>query len=1203
MFRRTGSGVLNLTGMTVSSGVAAQTSTGDADTRGGCIFSSGSVNLGNPFDPTDAARGVVVRDCQAWSSSAVASARWTPASARDTMQGWTLATPGMDETTFRQLLARHWTSLFDPRSIRQGVDALRRGDVVGTRYASTPDAGMLIGQVRGSDGQPYVTGVRIRWNGEQARLDSHCSCPMQFECKHVAATVLYELHGHALGDAAERAGIAPETTPLGEWKSWLEGLQASEAAPGLAADASACECAILLRAEPGNPVLPALQAQVVRVQQGRSGGYAMPQPLSPSWEDPAPWSGLDEETFRLVSGLRMRAPTFGGSGGWFELANAADGTLLESLLATLPCFFDKVSAGRITAGPMRALRIGWLAGADGTQKLALSVDATSPDTLLLRIGGLWYFDPATREIGRVDGDTRIAQAVLRAPPLLPEQVPLLRERWRDTPLLAALPLPAAPAARRVEVEPVPVLILRSVVVAAAGAAPYRAGVVRLACDYDGLRVPMFPAQPSELVRRGGDLFEVVRNVAREVAASDLLDGTGLVAAQTLGDVPGVAAGALTESDYVVERGRQLASAEQLFPLALRLQRLGFRVETDESHPFVLLPEPEAWYAEVDDKASGATFDLRVGIEVAGEAIDLLPALHGLLSDPAFPLEARKGEAADAQWLVAVDDRRRVPLPLARLRAVIEPLLEWLQGSLRHRDGALRLRHAHADVLERLEAGLGKPWRGGDRLRAQLRRLRERRDPPAAPEGFRATLRPYQREGLGWLAQLSEAGLGGVLADDMGLGKTVQVLAHLLASKQSGRLDRPALVIAPTSLVANWHDEAARFAPDLRVLVLHGPQRHGAHAEIGNHDLVITTYPLLLRDHALLAESAYSVLVLDEAQAIKNARSQAARLVRKLDARQRIAMTGTPLENHLGELWALFDVVEPGMLGSEKQFARFFRTPIEKHGDAERQARLRQRIAPLLLRRRKEDVLSDLPPKTEIVRRVALEGGQRALYESLRLAQHERVMDEMRRRGVARSGIVVLDALLKLRQVCCDPRLVKLDIAAQAAESAKLDYLLELLSSLVEEGRRVLVFSQFAEMLALIEAALDRQGLAYQSLTGDTPAAQRPALVQRFQNGRVPLFLISLKAGGVGLNLTAADTVVHYDPWWNPAAEAQATDRAYRIGQDKPVFVYRLICADTVEERIRNLQARKAELADAMLDGAASALPIEEADIEELFAPL
>jgi superfamily II DNA or RNA helicase len=1119
----------------------------------------------------------------------------------------------MDETTFRDLLARHWTTLFDPHTIEKGADYLRRGYVLGAHYEAGDGEGALVGMVEGTARDPYAAGVRLKWDGQNARLDSYCTCPLEFECKHVAATVLYELKGKPAGQP--RTELEPPTPQLGAWKSWLDGLRTpsgdvrlaranDDARLARANDSDGSVCAIMLRADNSHP-LPSLQAQVVRVKPGKKGGYATPQPLQPSWADPAPWSGLDADTFQLVAGLRMRAPAFGGSGGWFQLASGGDEPLLETLLGALPCFFEKASAGRLVHGPLRALRIGWEARDDGTQKLALSVDGAAAKTRLLRVGGLWYFDPVARELGRIDGNTRLAEAVLRAPPLLPEQVPLLMERWRDTPLLAALPPPLETAVERRAVAPVPVLTLRAAPAVNAAGARYQAGFARLGYDYGGVRLPMFPAPARERRRVGERVVEIARDRASEVAASDRLEEVGLVPAETLGRLPGVPADAVTDNDFVIEHGRgQVGGADQLFALAPRLRDLGFRLESDEGFPFALLDEPNDWYAEVDEQTGNPWFDLRLGIDVGGERIDLLPVLHRLLTDPAFPLVARKGEPEDAMWLVPLDARRRVPLPLAKLRALIAPLLEWLQVPLREEDGALRLRRAQADVLEKVASGLERPWRGGERLRAQLERLRSPREPAREPDGFRATLRGYQRDGLAWLGFLADAGLGGILADDMGLGKTVQVLAHLLAEKRRDRLDRPALVLAPTSLVANWADEAARFAPDLDVLVVHGPERHGLHEEIPNHDLVITTYPLLLRDRDALVAHAYSVLVLDEAQAIKNAKSQAAKLVREIDARQRIAMTGTPLENHLGELWAEFDAVEPGLLGDEKHFTRFFRTPIEKHGDVERRERLNRRIAPLLLRRRKEDVLSELPPKTEIARRIELEGGQRELYETLRLTQHERVLDEVRRRGLAQSGIVVLDALLKLRQACCDPRLVKLEGARGVQGSAKLEYLLDLLGSLVEEGRRVLVFSQFAEMLALVAQALDERGLAYQSLTGDTPGTQRAALVERFQAGDVPIFLISLKAGGVGLNLTAADTVIHNDPWWNPAVEAQATDRAHRIGQDKTVFVYKLICAGTVEEKIQGLQQRKAELARAVLEGGSTqALRFDEADVAELFAPM
>jgi len=437
---------------------------------------------------------------------------------------------------------------------------------------------------------------------------------------------------------------------------------------------------------------------------------------------------------------------------------------------------------------------------------------------------------------------------------------------------------------------------------------------------------------------------------------------------------------------------------------------------------------------------------------------------------------------------------------------------------------------------------------------------------------------------------------------MGLGKTAQTLAHLLLEKEAGRLDRPALIVLPTSLIFNWKNEAARFAPGLSILSLHGPERKRRFAEIAGHDVVLTTYPLLWRDAAELTRHSYHLLILDEAQTVKNARSQGAEVVRKITARHRLCLTGTPLENHLGELWSQFDFLLPGFLGSNQSFTKHWRTPIEKQGDAQRRDLLARRVRPFILRRKKEEVARELPPKTIIVRKVELAGSQRDLYETVRVAMDEKVREEIANKGFNRSQIVILDALLKLRQVCCDPRLVKARSAQKVKERAKLDLLMTMLPEQVEEGRRILLFSQFTSMLALIEKELKLAGIDYVILTGDT--RDREAQVRRFQACEVPVFLISLKTGGVGLNLTAADTVIHYDPWWNPAAENQATDRAHRLGQDKPVFVYKLIVAGSIEEKILALQERKAELAAHILseDRGVDA-KFGRDDIAALFAPL
>jgi SNF2 family DNA or RNA helicase len=415
------------------------------------------------------------------------------------------------------------------------------------------------------------------------------------------------------------------------------------------------------------------------------------------------------------------------------------------------------------------------------------------------------------------------------------------------------------------------------------------------------------------------------------------------------------------------------------------------------------------------------------------------------------------------------------------------------------------------------------------------------------------------------------------------------------------MDRPALVVAPTSVLINWRREAERFVPDLKVLTLHGLDRKSRFGEIAGHDLVLTTYPLLARDHAILQAQHWHVVVLDEAQVIKNPDAATTQLVFELEARHRLCLTGTPLENHLGEVWSLFAFLSPGFLGDRQSFKRQWRTPIEKRGDADRRRLLARRVRPFLLRRTKTEVATELPPKTEIVEQIEMEAAQRDFYESIRLSMHAKVQAAIAAKGLARSRIVVLDALLKLRQACCDPRLLKLQgAAAGRARSAKLDRLMEMLPELIDEGRHVLLFSQFTSMLALIEEALRAAAIRYVLLTGDTRDRETP--IRRFQGGEVPLFLISLKAGGLGLNLTAADTVIHYDPWWNPAVEDQATDRAHRLGQDKPVFVHKLVMLASIEEKIEALKTHKRNLSAGLFNpDAGSTLDMTEADIDNLFA--
>ena len=369
------------------------------------------------------------------------------------------------------------------------------------------------------------------------------------------------------------------------------------------------------------------------------------------------------------------------------------------------------------------------------------------------------------------------------------------------------------------------------------------------------------------------------------------------------------------------------------------------------------------------------------------------------------------------------------------------------------------------------------------------------------------------------------------------------------------------------------------------------------------DLVITTYPLLARDRDILAGHNWDLVIVDEAQTLKNPASQMAKALRDIPSTGRLALTGTPLENSLQDLWTLFDWVVPGLLGNRKTFTSVFRTPIEKRGDREAQARLNRRVHPFLLRRTKEEVAADLPPRTEILDPITLSKSQQDLYESVRATMDARVQQAVAAKGFRGAQITILDALLKLRQVCCDPALVKTKAAKSVVESAKRDRLKALLQELLAQGRKVLVFSQFTSMLDLIAADLDDLRIKYTMLTGQTK--DRQSVLERFASDEVSVFLLSLKAGGVGLTLTQADTVILYDPWWNPAAERQAMDRVHRIGQDKPVFVHRLVVTGTVEEKVLTLQAQKQALADAVLSSSDTDLSsrFDEATLRDLFAPL
>ena len=1105
----------------------------------------------------------------------------------------------------------------------RGITYARQGRV--TELKIDKGGATLSSLVRGKNSNSYRVSIfTARARAGRTRVAGYCTCPVATNCKHVAATLYAALSAPEISPAVNHPSSASSASVVAAAERRSAVLPPAPNEARTAAD----------RLEPRVDVwLTELREVTAHSRDGdapgaervayifggkpRSSSRALPiEILVLRRTKTERWAKIRSSSCDTLAAANSRAIA-PGDAMIGRLLRLYENTYRQRALLAEEIVRRAIDSGRahvegfqnpaLTLGPPRAARIVWTLAGDGTQRPALAFDDTT--TVVLPGAVPWYVDPQTGTSGPVEtGLTTDALATLLAAPALPPaQAKLVRETFATTAAALALPPPLEIAERVVRVTPVPTLTLRTIDVPAGSAyagrwapsTPKTIDVAEFTFAYGAATVDPDSAASDLRVAENGETIVYVRSPEAEKRAS-----------KRLAQLPFFSdpdSRSLVPSEGIFLRfaddAQWPAFAHRVVP-ELRREDWSVRIDPSFRYRVIDLSGDDAWTTGFTDDGDG-WFDLAIGLELDGRRFHLLPILRDFmergdaLGDHAF-LD-RLGDD-DFFYVRFGDDGRTLAFPAARLKAIFATLVELGDPDGIRDDGTLRLPRVRAAMINELEAASGLRWDVPERLRALGERLRsfEGIAHVPVPAPFRGELRGYQRDGLDWLQFLAGYGFGGILADDMGLGKSVQTLAHLLCEKEAGRLRDPALLVVPTSLVYNWCDEAARFAPSLRVLPLHGPARLQRFDEIAAHDLVITTYALLPRDSEL-GKRAWRMVILDEAQAVKNPQAKAAQVAMGLRTEHRLCLTGTPVENHLGDLWSLMSIALPGALGDRKQFTRIFRTPIEKHADSARGRTLAERIRPFIMRRTKENVASELPEKTEMVRRVELTGAQRDLYETVRLAMQERVREEIAQHGLARSQIVILDALLKLRQVCCDPRLLPTRLR-KTAQSAKLDLLLEMLPQMIDEGRRVLLFSQFTSMLALIEPALKKLGIPFVVLTGQTK--NRASVVKRFQARDVPVFLISLKAGGTGLNLTAADTVIHYDPWWNPAVERQATDRAHRIGQTQHVFVYKLIGAGTVEEKIVELQARKAELAAAIFaDGRGTAARFAAEDVERLFAPL
>ncbi len=1110
-------------------------------------------------------------------------------------------------------------------------------------------AWQIQGQVLGSDRhEVYELDITLEVDaqGQLTFFSGDCSCPVGHNCKHAVALALKAAY------RTLQPGFRPDTSNLpapqaaltpppshserelqqahNRVSQWLD-LFGDHAAENAAAEpqpkghTGAADQMVYMLAPVTRGHLQQLQLEFGRSRLLQNGRWAKVKQAS--YFDPRGVPAQDLDVVRLIQSMAQGATYYASYNNHGAIVSGASGTLALQLATATGRLFSvsepKVLGQTLAWGPGRAITWHWSEVTAPTSpepmwQLRSQLADTDGKAQWFANTPPLYLDQDSATCGPVEVPGMSAEhlaLLLKAPPI--PQSDFARHETTLLRQLAGLPLPPVLTPPTVVQGIKPVPHLRIAPVAAHDVSHLGLLRAELSFDYAGHTIAANLAQTPVLL-----------DDATQPNPQDKKNSPARVLLHRDVDAEHHVQQALAALDLSCNRHGHF---HLLHPGHFQQRWLlwadaGFAPLAETGAVLHLDPALEQWITHADtfavelapggadddlaggDDSQSPWFDLSLGFELNGQRHNILPLLPTLIQQLGLSDGAAQADGLELpEWVyLAQADGTYLRLPTAPLRPWLQALLDLVGERTERELKADSLRLSRLEAL-RMGAALGEgvTWQGAGSLREMVRQLGGHSSLPevALPTGLQAELRPYQTHGLQWLQFLRTHGLAGILADDMGLGKTLQTLAHLLIEKDAGRLDRPALIVAPVSVISNWQREAGRFTPELRTLVLHGKDRHEAATDMAAHDVVIAPYSLLQRDRERWLAQPWHLVVLDEAQNIKNAATQASQVVSELNARHRLCLSGTPIENHLGELWSLFHFLMPGFLSSQARFKQLFRTPIEKHGDSERLVQLRKRVTPFMLRRTKGEVATDLPEKQEIISTVELGDKQANLYETIRLTTEKTVREALGSKGLAKSQIQILDALLKLRQVCCDPRLVPLATAKKIKQSAKLEQLMELLPELISQGRRVLLFSQFTSMLELIEEALRKEGIPWVKLTGQSQ--KRDQLIAKFTSGEVPLFLISLKAGGVGLNLTQADTVIHYDPWWNPAVENQATDRAHRIGQTEHVFVYKLVAQGTIEERMLALQKRKAALADSMYsDSAARKQPLfTEGDLAELLKPL
>lgn len=1034
---------------------------------------------------------------------------------------------------------------FDSTTFSKGKSLYLAQQVRSCDLYTEPDKTFIVSTVQG--GYLYEQEIEL---SEHPALFIHasCSCPVGYKCKHTVAALLHYIDMHKI--------TPPKDTKSSE--KWLQTfLEIYTPKKDLSTPSNSDFFIIfrLLRGTRGD------EFEVCKAKRLKNGTVSKGTPLS--LENLFYYSNLryhydyiTEEDEKLIKQLSYT--TEDRYNTTYKFKGEFGALLLKQLVQSERCYYKNNTTALTLYPTAKKLTFEWIE-TRGEHTLVSNLYDT--EELFFNTIPPMCIDFETHRLYEVETayQTEGLHCMLNAPAIPTETLTHMTQKILEQNLDVTFPIPQQ-LKEEVAIPPTPYLYLYT-----HQNGSNKIHIMELHFMYGDYEVNCYPFKQSEPLIKEQKIINIIRDERAEKQFQEEITSLGFLFDTTRN---GYISTTVPHKQAAIERWRVFTETHLLV-----LQQSGWKIEIDESFHFNFEYADAITIQSHEEGEMNPWFELSFSVEVQGKQVQLMPIISSLLEE--YDVISEIPERINLE----LEEGKFLHLESKNIKPILKTIFELFD---KKEGDALVIKPYDAHLLA-IDEKSEIVWKGAKELKELALKLKNFQGIASIQPAktLDATLRTYQQFGLDWLNFLYTFKFGGILADDMGLGKTIQTLAFLQYLKSHTMLNGPTLIIMPTSLIGNWKSEIKKFTPELRYLELYGIQREEKFKEIQNHDIILTTYQLAQRDVQQYQKEKFLYIILDEAQKIKNPKTKMAQAIKSFSSTYKLALSGTPIENHLGELWSIFDFLMPGFLGDLSSFKTLYQTPIEKEHDMTKASLLNKKVKPFILRRTKEEVALELPAKTEIIKRATFGNKQATLYENIRISMEKKVREAIQGKGLSRSHITILDALLKLRQVCCDPSLLKLESSKNIKESTKLAMFLELIEELHTEKRKVLVFSQFTAMLTLLEKEIKALKIPYTKLTGST--RKREEAIEKFTQGEAQIFLISLKAGGVGLNLVEADTVIHYDPWWNPAVENQATDRAYRIGQDKPVFVYKLIVENSIEEQILKLQEKKRSLQEGIYE--------------------